>query len=117
MQETKELRLIRPMEQPAQSPALVVDLDGTLIKTDLLLESILALLKRGPHYLFMLPVWLLKGKAHLKQQIARRISLDVRMLPYHNDVLNYLKTQHADGAGSLWQRLATCKSPGKWRSI
>ena len=68
-----------------------------LVKTDLLLESVLALLKRGPHYLFMLPVWLLKGKAHLKQQIARRISLDVRILPYRDDVLDYLKTQHAEG--------------------
>jgi len=97
MQETTEFRLVSPIELPAQSPALVVDLDGTLIKTDLLLESILALLKRGPHYLFMLPVWFLKGKAHLKRQIGRRISLDVRMLPYHDDVLHYLKTQHTEG--------------------
>jgi phosphoserine phosphatase len=97
MQGAAEFRLVSSAEQPVQSPALVVDLDGTLVKTDLLLESVLALLKRRPLYLFILPVWLLKGRAYLKQQIARRVSLDVRSLPYRDDLLDYLKTQHAEG--------------------
>ena len=92
-----EFRLVSSEEQSVRSPALVVDLDGTLVKTDLLLESVLALLKRRPLYLFILPVWLLRGRAYLKQQVARRVSLDVRVLPYRDDLLNYLKTQHAAG--------------------
>jgi 4-hydroxybenzoate polyprenyltransferase len=76
---------------------LVVDLDGTLIKTDLLLESLLSLLKAHPQYLFLLPIWLWKGKAYLKQQVARRVSLDVRVLPYRNDLLGYLRAQRAAG--------------------
>ena len=97
MQGAAEIRLVNLGEQPLQSPALVVDLDGTLVKTDLLLESILALLKQKPHYLFVLPLWLLRGKAYLKQQVARRVSLDVSILPYREELLDYLKTQRAKG--------------------
>ncbi len=97
MQGAAEFRLVSSAERSIQSTALAVDLDGTLVKTDLLLESALALLKRRPHYLFMLPVWLLKGRAYLKHQIARRVSLNVCALPYRNDLLDYLKTQHAEG--------------------
>lgn len=76
---------------------LVVDLDGTLVKTDLLLESVVALLKDRPRYLFALPFWLLKGKAAFKREIARRISLDPELIPYRTEFLAYLKTQRAQG--------------------
>jgi 4-hydroxybenzoate polyprenyltransferase/phosphoserine phosphatase len=77
--------------------ALVVDLDGTLVKTDLLLESLLLLLHRKPQYSFLLLVWLLRGKAHFKRQITRRVVLDVRTLPYHEELLEYLKGQRTAG--------------------
>ena len=54
---------------------LVVDLDGTLLRTDLLHESTLALLRAEPLHAALLPAWLLRGKAHLKQEIARRVEL------------------------------------------
>lgn len=78
-------------------PVLAVDLDGTLLKTDLLLESLLALLHQKPQYVFLLPFWLLKGKAHLKRQIARRVSLDVSVLPYRNEFLHFLGRERAAG--------------------
>jgi hypothetical protein len=71
--------------QVGQPTSLVVDLDSTLLKTDLLVESVIALLRKNCAYIFMLPVWLLKGKAYLKQEIARRASLDISDLPYRND--------------------------------
>jgi 4-hydroxybenzoate polyprenyltransferase len=86
-------REVRPAERPTAGPVLVVDLDGTLLKTDLLLESVLVLLKQKPLCLFLLPVWLMKGKAYLKQQIARRVELDVSVLPYRSDLIEYLKGQ------------------------
>ncbi|HVO98388.1 MAG TPA: UbiA family prenyltransferase [Bryobacteraceae bacterium] len=89
-----------PVNRKAQSfpsPPLAVDLDGTLVKTNLLLESLLALLRERPQYLFLLPVWLLKGKAHLKQQVASRVSLDVTVLPYRDGFLDYLRAQRAEG--------------------
>lgn len=81
---------------PRECP-LCVDLDGTLVKTDLLFESVLALLKTNPLYIFSLPMWLLKGKAHLKEQIALRVTLDVACLPYHEDLLTYLTGEHRAG--------------------
>jgi 4-hydroxybenzoate polyprenyltransferase/phosphoserine phosphatase len=85
------------IDQLTVLPPLVVDLDGTLVKTDLLVESLLALLKQQPSCLPMLPVWLARGRAYLKQQIARRVALDAAALPYRNELLQYIKDQRALG--------------------
>jgi len=79
------------------SPPLVVDLDGTLVKTDLLVESLLALLKQDILALFLVPWWLLKGRAYLKRQVSRRVSLNVRVLPYNQELLAYLRAERARG--------------------
>ncbi|MGD8911945.1 MAG: UbiA family prenyltransferase [Candidatus Thiodiazotropha sp.] len=76
---------------------LVIDLDGTLIRTDLLVESVFALLKRNILFVFLLPIWLFKGKAHLKHEIAIRTDIDTRLLPYHDEFLDYLKAEHLAG--------------------
>ncbi len=76
---------------------LCVDLDGTLIKTDLLWESLLALLKQNPLSLFLLPLWLFKGKAYLKHEIARRVTLDVSTLPYDQDFVEFLSNERRSG--------------------
>lgn len=76
---------------------LVVDLDGTLVKTDLLIESFIALLRRNLLYLVAVVFWLGKGKAYLKRQIAQRVRLDVSTLPYHGGLLETLKVQRAQG--------------------
>jgi 4-hydroxybenzoate polyprenyltransferase len=78
-------------------PPLVVDLDGTLIKTDLLLESVCSLLRQEPLALFALPIWLLKGRAHLKREIAQRVQLDPTLLPYRTQLLAYLRAEHDKG--------------------
>jgi len=78
-------------------PPLCVDLDGTLLKTDMLLEAAFALLKTNPFFLFLLPIWLLKGKAYLKQQIARRVTLDVACLPYNLEFLKFLTEEYQNG--------------------
>lgn len=76
---------------------LAVDLDGTLVATDLLWESVFVLLKKNLLFVFLLPVWLLSGKANLKQQIASRISIDAKLLPYRQDFLEYLRHEHSLG--------------------
>lgn len=81
---------------PASRP-LCVDLDGTLIHSDLLLESFMLLLKRNPLYLLLLPFWLLQGKAALKAEIARRVELDAAALPYNREFLLWLQAQHESG--------------------
>jgi 4-hydroxybenzoate polyprenyltransferase/phosphoserine phosphatase len=82
---------------PADPVPLCVDLDGTLIRSDLFVESLFALLRKNVAYLFLIPVWLMRGKAYLKHQIAQRVDLDVTLLPYHGPFLNYLREQRAAG--------------------
>lgn len=72
---------------------LCVDLDGTLIRTDMLVESVFALLAQRPLALFLIPGWLARGKANLKKQLALRIELDPASLPYHYELLSWLKGQ------------------------
>lgn len=80
---------------------LCVDLDGTLIHSDLLLESFLLLLKQNPLYLLLVPMWLLGGKARLKSEIAARVELNGGALPYTKPLLAWLQTQKEAGR-PLW---------------
>lgn len=66
---------------------LVVDLDGTLLRSDLLLETTVLLMRERPWKLPALLPWLAQGKPHLKQQLALATQLDVQTLPYDADVL------------------------------
>jgi 4-hydroxybenzoate polyprenyltransferase len=81
---------------PSHLP-LCVDLDGTLIQTDLLIETTIQLLRKDFTTIFFLGPWLWKGKAFLKDQIARRIEFDPGTLPYNPDVLRCLQEAHARG--------------------
>jgi 4-hydroxybenzoate polyprenyltransferase len=76
---------------------LCVDLDGTLIRTDLTFESLLAALKQQPWLAFLLPFWWLKGKSHLKHRLVAASQLDVSVLPYHAEVLRLIETARLDG--------------------
>ncbi len=79
------------------SPHLFVDLDGSLVRTDLLIESFFGLLKLNLLYLFCIPFWLLRGKAHMKQMIADRVEIDVTLLPYQQDFLAFLQQESKNG--------------------
>ncbi len=79
------------------SRLLYVDLDGTLVRTDTLWESLMLLLKHHPHLVFVLPFWLLRGKAVFKREVARRVVLDPASLPYHEDVVAYLEACAKEG--------------------
>lgn len=70
---------------------LCIDLDGTLVRTDVLVEAALGLLRRNPFYVFAFVGWILRGRAHLKHQIARRSDLEVSALPYDRRVLDWLR--------------------------
>ena len=76
---------------------LCVDLDGTLVKSDTLVDSALVLARQNPAALLRLPGWLGEGKAALKQHITSEVSLDVAHLPYNRELLQYLEQQHAEG--------------------
>lgn len=81
---------------------LGVDLAGTLIRSDILLESLLLLLKQNPLYLFLALAWLLRGgRAELTAQLASRVQLNPAALLYNADLVAWLKTERAMGR-QIW---------------
>jgi 4-hydroxybenzoate polyprenyltransferase/phosphoserine phosphatase len=82
---------------PSEHLPFCVDLDGTLIHTDLTFESLLSVLKRAPWVLFLLPLWLLKGKSHLKDRLARQTQLDTSVLPYNPAVVELTRAARSAG--------------------
>jgi phosphoserine phosphatase len=74
-----------------------VDLDGTLTPTDTLLESLIQLSKRSPASLLRLPLWLLQGRAALKEAVAARTGIAVDRLPYREPLLAYLREEKKGG--------------------
>lgn len=84
-----------------QPVPLCVDLDGTLVLSDLLLESILRLIRLKPTLILLLPLWLLRGRAAFKEQLAAHITLDPQTLPYNLGLIRWLKSER-DAGRSLW---------------
>ncbi|HEX9146423.1 MAG TPA: UbiA family prenyltransferase [Candidatus Binatia bacterium] len=76
---------------------LVVDLDGTLLRTDLPFESAVRLIKQKPWLALLMPFWLVKGRAYLKHKIFQRVHLDVSLLPAHEELLNWLRDEKTRG--------------------
>ncbi len=78
-------------------PPLVVDLDGTLVNSDLLIESAFVLARHSPQSLVRLPAWLRAGRATLKAEIARRADLGIADLPYNPALIEFLREEKAGG--------------------
>jgi phosphoserine phosphatase len=81
-----------------QKIVLVVDLDHTLINTDLLYESSLCVLKKRPWLIFIYPFWFFRGKGYLKTQLVKRCPIDVEKLPYIQTSIDYIKQRKRQGA-------------------
>lgn len=76
---------------------LVVDLDGTLLDSDFLVESAFAYVRSHPLGVFNLLIWLLRGKAHLKSRLVEVTEIDIAVLPYNQKLLEWLRQRRADG--------------------
>jgi 4-hydroxybenzoate polyprenyltransferase len=77
----------------AEHVPLVVDLDGTLLRTNSLIESILPLVRMKPWSLLTLPFWWLKGRAYFKHRVAAAVAPDIHSLPYRPEVIEFLRDQ------------------------
>src|SRR3569623_1870293 len=86
-----------PTHNHESSPVLAVDLDGSLIKTDLLWESTTRYLANNPLRALLLPAMISRGRAQLKSQLAQSIQLDVTTLPYREEVLAWFRAEKAKG--------------------
>ena len=80
-----------PVVRDAPGVPLAVDLDGTLVRSDMLMESLASALRRAPWLVLALPFWLMGGRARLKSEAARRADLDLTLLPYDENVLAQLR--------------------------
>ena len=80
------------------SPRVAVDLDGTLVKTDLLWESALRYLHRSPTAIFEMVLWALRGPKTLKLELAKRVVLDAETLPYKDEVVDRLRSLKESGS-------------------
>ncbi len=85
------------INQDDLSIPLCVDLDGTLLNTDMLWESLKDVARKRPWCALLVPFWLMQGRAHLKQRVAALASVDVTALPFHRGFLEFLKKEKARG--------------------
>jgi 4-hydroxybenzoate polyprenyltransferase/phosphoserine phosphatase len=98
---------MQPADKESMSPqqqaqldtpsCLCVDLDGTLVQTDTLFESLLALIRVQPWGILRVALWMCLGKARLKQKLGRVISLQPDSLPYDRHLVDYLESEMKRG--------------------
>jgi 4-hydroxybenzoate polyprenyltransferase/phosphoserine phosphatase len=86
----------RTAAAPQQEP-LCVDLDGTLVKSDTLVDTVIVLARQSPASVLRFPKWIAEGKASFKRKVSLLAAIDVVHLPYNKPLLAYLREQHAEG--------------------
>jgi len=76
---------------------LVLDLDGTLIRGDMLHKSFASAVLRNPLLLLPCVAWLLRGRAALKRELAWRSRIDWDRIDVHEDVRALALKERAAG--------------------
>ena len=62
------------------------------------MDGLCLLARQHPSELWRIPIWLASGgRARVKAEIARRVSLDPAYLPYNSKVLEFLEAQRLEG--------------------
>ena len=89
--------MIADPDIPSAAVPLVVDLDGTLCRTDTLHEALLNLAGSDPKALVSLPGWLREGRAGLKARLADRGVLPGDALPLNPGVIALIEAARAEG--------------------
>lgn len=77
---------------------IVVDLDGTVVNSDMLVENLFLFLRQYPLRILELFVWLLRGKAYFKRRLADVVLPDAGDLPYNKPLLTWLEQNRNEGA-------------------
>lgn len=72
---------------------LCVDLDGTLVCTDTLHESLLLLLRQRPLTFLMALGAIGRGRAAFKAQVCRHAAIDPAALPYNQQLLELIRAE------------------------
>jgi 4-hydroxybenzoate polyprenyltransferase len=86
---------------------LVVDLDGTLVRSDLLVEAFVILIRKNPLAFFSCILWFLRGgKYLLKFEISKKVDLRVDLLPYNEKIIENINSAKSHGR-SVWLATAS----------
>lgn len=89
---------VAPKQAKAKPPhPLVVDLDGTLVRSDLLIETAFSELSRRPHSVVDMARALKESKASLKHRLSEPADFNPAVLPYDEEVLKVIKAASAQG--------------------
>lgn len=78
-------------------PPLVVDVDGTLLRTDLLQEAVLQFVAHHPFEMWRLAGWLMAGKAALKSGLADRVDPGIATAPLREEPMRLMRAAKAEG--------------------
>jgi 4-hydroxybenzoate polyprenyltransferase len=76
---------------------LVVHLDGTLIRSDFLIENAFSCLGRNPLSAYKIGLALARGKASMKRHLVESVQVDPRALPYDERILAHINEARAKG--------------------
>jgi 4-hydroxybenzoate polyprenyltransferase/phosphoserine phosphatase len=76
---------------------LAVDLDGTLLRSNMLHETFWSAFAADWKTPLVALAALIKGRARLKSVLAERSSVDIGVLPYDDDVIAFIRTWRAEG--------------------
>ncbi|MBY0500993.1 MAG: hypothetical protein K2P93_03215 [Alphaproteobacteria bacterium] len=82
---------------PLTTRPLVLDLDGTLIRTDTFHEMLALMLFEKPWIFFLLPFWFLKGRAYTKARLVEQCDLIPQLLPYNPQLLCFAQNEFKKG--------------------
>ena len=80
---------------------LCVDCDGTLIRADLLHESLVRAVLKQPWLAGHLIFWTLRGRAELKAKLAQSVRPEMQFLPFRDEVLQIARDRKRQGGQVL----------------
>jgi len=84
-------------KQPLTPDVLVVDLDNTLLRSDMLFESFWATFSEDWSTPFLAARAVGKGRSALKRLLAQRARIEVETLPYDESVVAYVRRWREGG--------------------
>ena len=100
-----------PAGRSGEAVPLFVDVDGTLTRADITLESLVAYMRSGVLAFLLGLVWVMRGPAFAKAMLARRHPIDPAILPYRAEVLALIDQARAEG------RPVVLASASHWRNV
>ena len=91
------LTVTKPMTDEVIADVLFVDLDGTLVATDVLREALVLAVKHRPWVALLFLLGVLRGRAAAKRAVAKRLIPEPEQLPFREEVIHFIVETRACG--------------------